>query len=69
MRRPPYLPFVSQPDYTGLLVRTLGGADISWLVGWFAAAIAYLFLVALIPGTTRHDRQIAAAAYQADWPA
>ena len=28
-------PFVSQPDYTGPLVHTLGGADISWLVGWF----------------------------------
>ena len=48
-------PFVSQPDYTGPLVRTLGGADISWLVGWFAAAIAYLLLVALTPGTARHD--------------
>jgi NCS1 family nucleobase:cation symporter-1 len=35
-------PFVSQPDYTGPLVRTLGGADISWLVGWFAAAAVYL---------------------------
>ena len=39
-------PFVSQPDYTGPLVQTLGGADISWLVGWFAAAVAYLLLVA-----------------------
>ena len=42
-------PFVSQPDYTGPLVRTLGGADISWLVGWFAAAIAYLLLAAVTP--------------------
>ena len=39
-------PFVSQPDYTGPLVKTLGGADISWLVGWFTAAITYLLLVA-----------------------
>jgi nucleobase:cation symporter-1, NCS1 family len=39
-------PFVSQPDYTGPLVKTLGGADISWLVGWFAAALTYLLLVA-----------------------
>ena len=39
-------PFVSQPDYTGPLVGPLGAADISWLVGWFAAAIAYLSLVA-----------------------
>jgi hypothetical protein len=42
--------------------QTLGGADISWLVGWFAAAIVYLVLVALTPGTARHDRQIAATA-------
>jgi hypothetical protein len=32
------VPFVSQPAYTGPLVKALGGADISWLVGWFAAA-------------------------------
>jgi NCS1 family nucleobase:cation symporter-1 len=43
-------PFVSQPAYTGPLVSALGGADISWLVGWFAASIAYLLLVALTPG-------------------
>ncbi|HUY46912.1 MAG TPA: cytosine permease [Streptosporangiaceae bacterium] len=35
-------PFVSQPDYTGPLVKALGGADISWLVGWFVAAGVYL---------------------------
>jgi len=35
-------PFVSQPDYTGPLVHALGGADISWLVGWFIAAAVYL---------------------------
>jgi hypothetical protein len=50
---------VSQPDYTGPLVRTLGGADISWLVGWFAAAIAYLLLFAFTPGTARRHRQLA----------
>jgi len=56
-------PFVSQPDYTGPLVKTLGGADISWLVGWFAAALVYLLLVALTPGTaTRRGRPIAAGA-------
>ena len=52
-------PFVSQPYYLGPLVRTLGGADISWLVGWFAAAVAYLLLAAVTLGTARHDRQIA----------
>jgi NCS1 family nucleobase:cation symporter-1 len=55
-------PFVSQPGYTGPLVRTLGGADISWLVGWFTAAIVYLLLVAGTPSTARHDRQTATAA-------
>jgi hypothetical protein len=56
-------PFVSQPDYTGPLVKTLGGADISWLIGWFAAAIVYLLLVALVPGTaSRRSRPIAAGA-------
>jgi nucleobase:cation symporter-1, NCS1 family len=38
-------PFVSQPDYTGPLVAKLGGADISWIVGWFVAAILYLILM------------------------
>jgi nucleobase:cation symporter-1, NCS1 family len=49
-------PFVSQPDYTGPLVKTLGGADISWLAGWFVSAIIYLLLTALAPGSPRHDK-------------
>lgn len=52
-------PFVSQSDYTGPLVGSLGGADISWLVGWCVAASAYLLLVALRLGTARHVRPIA----------
>ncbi len=55
-------PFVSQPDYTGPLVKALGGADISWLAGWFTAAIAYLLLVTASAGTARHDRQAATIA-------
>ena len=58
-------PFVSQPDYAGPLVKTLGGADISWLVGWFAAALAYLLLIALAPDTARHERTFTATAGQA----
>ena len=56
-------PFVSQPDYTGPLVKPLGGADISWLVGWFTSALIYLLLMrtgagrdqvtAAAPGTGR----------------
>ena len=38
-------PFVLQPDYTGPLVSRLGGADISWVIGWVVAAAAYLALV------------------------
>jgi NCS1 family nucleobase:cation symporter-1 len=38
-------PFVSQPPrYVGVLVRHLGGADISWIVGWIVAAGLYLIL-------------------------
>ncbi len=58
-------PFVSQPDYAGPLVKTLGGADISWLAGWFTAALAYLLLIALAPDTARHDRTFTATATQA----
>jgi purine-cytosine permease-like protein len=54
-------PFVSQPAYTGPLVSAIGGADISWLVGWFAASIAYLLLAALTPGLS------ASEAAQASW--
>jgi NCS1 family nucleobase:cation symporter-1 len=39
------VPFVSQPDFIGVMVQHLGGADISWLVGWIVAAGVYLLLV------------------------
>jgi NCS1 family nucleobase:cation symporter-1 len=43
-------PFVSQPDYTGPLVKHLGGADVSWLVGWVTAAAVYLLLMRGVTG-------------------
>jgi nucleobase:cation symporter-1, NCS1 family len=52
-------PFVSQTAYTGPLAGELGDADISWLVGWFAAATAYLLLATFTPGTARRDGRIA----------
>ena len=53
-------PFVSQLDYTGPLVKDLGGADISWIVGFFVSALVYLVLAVSIPAETgRHDRQMA----------
>jgi nucleobase:cation symporter-1, NCS1 family len=55
-------PFVSQPDYAGPLVKTLGGADISWLVGWFVSAAVYL-LVMRGAGTADHaSHRVGAAA-------
>ena len=53
------LPFVSQPDYTGALVKPLGGADISWLVGWVVAAGVYLYLAS---GARQPSRDRPAAA-------
>jgi NCS1 family nucleobase:cation symporter-1 len=47
------LPFVYQPDYTGPLVSSLGGADISWLVGWVVAAGTYLYLASRAPQPSR----------------
>jgi nucleobase:cation symporter-1, NCS1 family len=48
-------PFVSQPDYAGPLVSHLGGADVSWLIGWLATAAAYLLLTRTATSTqSRH---------------
>lgn len=55
-------PFVSQPDYTGPLVSRLGGADISWIVGWIVAAAIYLLLVSLAPGVRAGGKQAAMTA-------
>ena len=52
-------PFVSQPDYAGPLVKDLGGADISWLVGWFVAAVVYLVLARGVLDNDRRNRQAA----------
>ena len=53
-------PFVSQPDYTGPLVKPLGGADISWLVGWIVAAGVYLLLASGVRQASRPGRPAAA---------
>jgi nucleobase:cation symporter-1, NCS1 family len=54
-------PFVSQPDYTGPLVKALAGADVSWLVGWFVSALVYLLVMHGARATDRTSRQIAAS--------
>jgi nucleobase:cation symporter-1, NCS1 family len=53
-------PFVSQPDYTGPVVKSLGGADISWLVGWFVSAAVYLLLMRGATHARPADHQVAA---------
>ena len=39
------LPFMSSTIYTGPLVASLGGADISWIVGLLSASILYYVLM------------------------
>jgi purine-cytosine permease-like protein len=43
------LPFVSSSFYTGPLVRDVGGADISWILGIFASGGAYYLLMRRYP--------------------
>ena len=43
------IPFISQAYYTGPLVKDLGGADISWLVGFAVSAALYLTVVRAWP--------------------
>jgi nucleobase:cation symporter-1, NCS1 family len=58
-------PFVSQSDYTGPLVKTLGGADISWLIGWFAAAAVYLLLMRSVTDTDPRNSSVVGASSRA----
>ncbi len=36
------VPFLDQPFFVGSLVKPLGGADISWIVGFAVASLLYL---------------------------
>jgi nucleobase:cation symporter-1, NCS1 family len=44
------VPFLDQTIYTGPMVKVLGGADISWIVGWVVAGAGYLIAVRLTGG-------------------
>ena len=44
------IPFLDQTLYVGPAVSALGGADISWLVGWVVAGAGYLLAVRLTGG-------------------
>jgi NCS1 family nucleobase:cation symporter-1 len=43
------VPFISQQFYTGPLVSSLGGVDISWIVGGIVAFVLYLVAVRIAP--------------------
>jgi NCS1 family nucleobase:cation symporter-1 len=45
------IPFIDQTFYTGSLVKPLGGADISWLVGGVAGVVFYLIALRVRPVT------------------
>jgi NCS1 family nucleobase:cation symporter-1 len=47
------IPFIDQTYYTGFLVHHLGGADISWIVGFAAAGSTYLLVMVRRPGIMR----------------
>ena len=49
------VPFIDQPFYTGPLVKTLGGTDISWIVGGLAGFVFYLIAIQR-PGLTNETR-------------
>jgi nucleobase:cation symporter-1, NCS1 family len=51
------VPFVDQTLYVGPLVKPLGGADISWLVGFVVAGVGYLIAIRL----TGDEEQVPAA--------
>jgi nucleobase:cation symporter-1, NCS1 family len=44
------VPFLDQTIYVGPAVSALGGADISWIVGWIVAGVGYLVAVRLFGG-------------------
>jgi nucleobase:cation symporter-1, NCS1 family len=54
-------PFVSQPDYVGPFVAKLGGADISWVVGWVVAAFVYLVLMRTTSSSSLVSGQVVGA--------
>ena len=54
------VPFIDQTLYVGPMVSVLGGADISWLVGFVVAGVGYLIAIRITGGRT----QVAAAETQ-----
>lgn len=55
------IPFISQELYTGPLVKDLGGADISWIVGLIVGGGVYYLLLRIAPRTQIVDSPAHAA--------
>ena len=47
------VPFLDQTLYTGPMVKVLGGADISWIVGFVVAGVAYLISCRVVSGSAQ----------------
>jgi nucleobase:cation symporter-1, NCS1 family len=47
------VPFIDQTLYVGPMVKVLGGADISWLVGFVVAGAGYLVAIRITGGQTQ----------------
>jgi NCS1 family nucleobase:cation symporter-1 len=47
------VPFIDQTLYVGPMVKVLGGADISWLVGFIVAGAGYLIATRITGGQAR----------------
>jgi NCS1 family nucleobase:cation symporter-1 len=44
------VPFLDQTIYVGPMVSRLGGADISWIVGWVVSGVAYILSCRVVGG-------------------
>jgi nucleobase:cation symporter-1, NCS1 family len=58
------VPFIDQTLYVGPMVSVLGGADISWLVGFVVAGVGYLIAIRITGGQSRvapAETQVAAS--------
>jgi len=51
------MPFIATSFYTGALVESLGGTDISWVVGLVAPALLY-YLAARVKGAEIPEQMI-----------
>ncbi len=49
------VPFLDQTFYTGPMVKVLGGADLSWIVGFVVAGVLYLVISSTVSGGAHEE--------------